>query len=141
MGNGQWFVDHFWTSGKPTFGSRLEEVGITQDLALMMKRDFYPDVDDALFVNKLEKMDKEFVAKLGSLDPELVGKLLEFSGNKLEEMDKEFVAKLGSLDPEFVGKLLEIAYEKFVRLNKKWHPPFPEFHFHGSAQGDGRWWF
>ena len=58
MSSESWFIDTFWEAGNPTYGSRLEAVGITKEIAMMMKSEFYPDLNDLDFVVTLEAMKK-----------------------------------------------------------------------------------
>ena len=56
MSSEPWFIDVFWNAGNPTYGSRLAAVGITKELAMLMKSNFYPDLNDLDFVVTLEAM-------------------------------------------------------------------------------------
>lgn len=51
-----WFIDTFWKAGNPTYGSILQAVGITKEIAMMMKSTFYPDLNDLDFVVTLVAM-------------------------------------------------------------------------------------
>lgn len=58
MSGEPWFIDTFWKAGNPTYGSRLQAVGITKPVAMMMKSNFYPDLNDLDFVVTLEEMKR-----------------------------------------------------------------------------------
>ena len=58
MSGEPWFIDVFWNAGNPTYGSRLDAVGITKEVVMTMKSQFYSDLNDLDFVVTLEAMKK-----------------------------------------------------------------------------------